>query len=682
MDFTPEQEKILEPLRLAVKEQGDLIRSMKEQKMNKVEIQGAVVELRARKKALEEKEKEFTPVSLEEQFNRAGLEDLCKRRFIYGQSFMIYGGVGGLYDFGPVGCSIKANIISFWRQHFVLEEQMLEIDSSIMTPENVLKASGHVERFSDFMCRDLVTNEYYRADHLIEAHMKKLKAEFRGGDRSVLEEYQSVMDKMDGYTRDELTALIHKYNVVIPESGNPVSELSDFNLMFSTSIGPAGNQKGFLRPETAQGIFVNFKRLLEYNNGRVPFAAAQIGKAFRNEIHPQSGLVRLREFEMAEIEHFFHPSKTDCPKFEYVRNIEVSLYSAENQMSGKGAIRCTLGDAVASGLIENEILAYFLGRIFLFMTGVGINPEFMRFRQHMCTEMAHYAKDCWDCECLISYGWLECVGCANRSCFDLEQHAKGSKNDMFAKEDLKTPEIHNLVEAVPNKGILGKTFKKDASIICSHLASLSNKQTEELESEINSNGKVQIAAEEGRTFELTKDMVTIRRSQKKVFEKDFIPSVIEPSFGIGRILYAALEHTYRVREGGDEQRAFLSLPAAVCALKCSILPLSNKKEFQPFIDEIRKTMSAVGLGYKIDDSSSSIGRRYARTDEIGIPYGITVDFDTVQQRTVTVRERDSTEQVRVHIEDAAQLVKDLCEGRENWANVKSKYGLFQGQESL
>ena len=185
--------------------------------------------------------------------------------------------------------------------------------------------------------------------------------------------------------------------------------------MFQTHIGPSGAVKGFLRPETAQGIFVNFKRLLEFNQGKLPFAAAQIGNAFRNEISPRSGLIRVREFTMAEVEHFCDPAEKDHPKFSGVADTMMTLYSANNQMGGEAARQVRIGDAVAAGTVANQTLGYFLTRIQNFLIKIGVDNSRLRFRQHMANEMAHYACDCWDAEILTSYGWVECVGCADRS---------------------------------------------------------------------------------------------------------------------------------------------------------------------------------------------------------------------------------------------------------------------------
>lgn len=672
-----EPEKEIGPFRRAVKEQADLVRSMKADGRPNLEVQAAVAELKKRKSALDKKEKELAPK--EDQIDRAKLEDTLKRRFFYAPAFSIYGGVAGLYDFGPMGCAMKSNLFSLWRQHFVLEEGMLEIDSCILTPEPVLKASGHMDRFTDFMVKDEKTGECFRADHLLEDVMEKLMVDPKCTAEKKAE-YQLISNQADSYTQEELAAMFTRFSVTAPVTGNPLSQPMDFNLMFKTSIGPGGTTAGFLRPETAQGIFVNFKRLLEFNNGRLPFAAAQIGKAFRNEISPRSGLLRVREFEMAEIEHFVHPEKRNSfHKFRNVSDLRISFFSACNQMDGKPAETLPLGEAVRTGLVANETLGYYIGRIFLFLTRAGIEPEKLRFRQHMSNEMAHYASDCWDAECLTTYGWVECVGCADRSCFDLNCHMTAAKVDMSAKEDLPEPRTVDVVEVVPEKGIIGKQFRREGKGIMDQLASLSSSQAEELEKETAEKGSYELTVGD-KTFTLLPSMFQVKRYQKKVHVVDVIPSVIEPSFGIGRILYAILEHSFRVREG-DEQRVWLALPAVVAPISCSVLPLSGNDQFTNFIQTIAEGLKLRGISHKIDDSGGSIGRRYARTDEIGIPFGITVDFDSVQSDTATLRERNSMRQIRAKIQDLPVVVEALVGGTMTWSQVEEKYPSFTGQES-
>ena len=310
-----------------------------------MDVKKAVAQLKLCKKILEDKELSMAPELA--SFDRAKMEDLLKRRFFYDQSFAIYGGITGQYDFGPMGCALKSNMLNAWRKFFILEEQMLEVDCSILTPEPVLKASGHVDRFADLMVKDMKTGECFRLDHLIKNHLEKLSSD-KKATSELKEECTDITVKLDGMTKAEMAAIVIKYEMKSPTTQNELSEPMEFNLMFATQIGPTGLIKGFLRPETAQGIFVNFKRLLEFNQGKLPFAAAQIGNAFRNEISPRSGLIRVREFTMAEIEHFCDPNFKDHPKFEDVVNYSMTLYSACNQMDGKSAAAITIGEAVST----------------------------------------------------------------------------------------------------------------------------------------------------------------------------------------------------------------------------------------------------------------------------------------------------------------------------------------------
>ncbi|KAF7669275.1 hypothetical protein LDENG_00203280 [Lucifuga dentata] len=294
-------EEVLDPLREAVREQGELVRQMKEQGASEQDMSKAIAELKARKKILEAKELALQPK--DETVDRLKMEDTLKRRFFYDQAFAIYGGVSGLYDFGPVGCALKNNILQVWRQHFIQEEQILEIDCTMLTPEPVLKTSGHVDKFADYMVKDAKTGECFRADHLLKglggvglelkAHLKKLMSDEKCSVEKV-NEMEDVITQMDNYAQQELADLFVKYNVKSPSTGNDLTPPISFNLMFQTSIGPGGNVPGYLRPETAQGMFLNFKRLLEFNQGKLPFGAAQIGSSFRNEISPRTGLIRVR----------------------------------------------------------------------------------------------------------------------------------------------------------------------------------------------------------------------------------------------------------------------------------------------------------------------------------------------------------------------------------------------------
>lgn len=672
----PEIEAKLAPLRAAVKEQGDLIRRLKQENAPEIDIQRAVADLKHRKKTLEDKELALAP---KDDFDRGKLEDLLKQRFFYDQSFAIYGGVNGLYDFGPMGCAMKANLLQAWRSFFILEEQMLEVDTAMLTPEPVLKASGHVERFQDYMVKDLKNGECFRADHLIEATFEKMLSDKKvPEDRK--EEIRVLMPRIDGMSKDDMGETLKKYNMKSPITGNDLSDPIEFNLMFATSIGPTGQVKGYLRPETAQGIFVNFKRLLEFNAGKLPFAGAQIGNSFRNEISPRSGLIRVREFTMAEIEHFCDPGNKDHAKFSSVADLEVALYSACNQMDGKPPEKLAIGQAVKTKLINNETLGYFMARIYLFMTKVGVDPKRLRFRQHLSNEMAHYACDCWDAECKTSYGWVECVGCADRSCYDLTQHTEATGVKLVAERRLPEPRTVDVVECLPQKSVLGKIMKQDAKIVTDYLSSLDADAVEQLEKALAASGEAEIQVD-SKTFAVTPDMVQIKRQQKTLHVEEFVPSVIEPSFGIGRIMYSIFEHNFKTREG-DEQRTYLSLPPIIAPYKCSVLPLSQNAEFAPFVKQLSAKLTLCDVTHKVDDSSGSIGRRYARTDQIAIPYGITVDFDSLQEpHSATLRERETMKQIRVPIEELPALVRDLAQGRTSWDDALDKYPIFVQQEA-
>ncbi|KAK2570478.1 Glycine--tRNA ligase [Acropora cervicornis] len=678
-DSSGENATILDNLRKSVKEQGDLLKKLKSENAPPPDIEVAIKELKVRKKTLENKEKELAPK--EEKFDRSKLEDLLKRRFFFVPAFEIYGGVAGLYDYGPSGCAMEANMLTIWKSHFVLEEQMLEIRASLLTPHQVLKASGHVDRFADCMVKDVKTGDCYRADHLLEGHLEKLLAD-KKLDKEKRNEYESVLGQIDNYGMKELGELLSKYDAKASMTGNDLTDPVEFNLMFATSIGPSGLIPGYLRPETAQGIFVNFKRLLEANNGRLPFAAAQIGPAFRNEISPRSGLLRVREFTLAEIEHFVDPTDKSHPKFENVSSQKLTLYPSEYQIEGKPAVNIALEDAVSQKIVNSQTMGYFLGRVYLFLLKVGVDPKKIRFRQHMFNEMAHYACDCWDAELLTSYGWIECVGCADRACYDLSVHTKATGERLIAQVDLPQPEMVDVVEVVPEKPTIGQAFKKEGKVVMDYLAQMDKESIKEFEDKLTDSGEVTITVD-SKEFKIEKSMIReIKRYQREVHVRDVEPHVIEPSFGVGRIMYAVLEHSFQIREG-DEQRTWLSLPPAVAPVKCSVLPLSKNKEFGQFVKKLSEALTELDIAHKVDDSSGSIGRRYARTDEVAIPFGITVDFDTVNKEphSATLRERNTTRQIRAEIDELPSLVSDLVRGKVTWSEVEGKFGLFEGQET-
>lgn len=630
-------------------------------------------------------------------FTREQLESVLRGRFFYAPAFDLYGGVSGLYDYGPPGCAFQANVVDVWRKHFVLEEDMLEVDCTMLTPFDVLKTSGHVDKFSDWMCRDLRSGEIFRADHLVE---EVLEARLQGNreargeanvdvpeasddkkkrkkkvkqikverlDDEVVREYESILARIDGFSGPELGDLMTKYNIGNPVTGDPLEPPMAFNLMFNTAIGPSGQLRGFLRPETAQGQFLNFNKLLEFNNGKTPFASASIGKSFRNEISPRAGLLRVREFLMAEIEHFVDPEDKSHPRFEEVADIELSFLPRDIQESGSTEpIVKSIREAVETKMVDNQTLGYFIARIYLFLIKIGVDQKRLRFRQHLANEMAHYAADCWDAELQTSYGWIECVGCADRSAYDLTVHANKTKEKLVVRQKLETPQEVTQWEIDVTKKLFGPKFRKDAPKVEAHLLNLSQSELESKSKELKETGKIifQIDGMDG-DIELGDNFLSIEKRTKVVHVREYVPNVIEPSFGIGRIIYAVFEHSFWSRPE-DTARGVLSFPPLVAPAKVLLVPLSNHKDLIPVTSEVSKILRKEQIPFKVDDSGVSIGKRYARNDELGTPFGITIDFESSKDGSVTLRERDSTRQVRGSVSEIIKAIKDITYNNVSW----------------
>lgn len=551
---------------------------------------------------------------------------------------------------------------------------MLELSGTNLTPEVVLEASGHVGKFTDFMVKDELDDRCWRADKLLEESMKEI-INNKDSTEEIKEECLKIKGLADTYDAEKLHEIFQRFNIKCPGSDRTLSFPQPFNLMFATSIGPSGRQRGFLRPETAQGIFVNFKNLYDYNRNKLPFACAQIGLGFRNEISPRDGLLRVREFTMAEIEHFVNPNNKDHPKFEGIASLVLPLYGQQQQEEQTSAIHMSLGEAVERKSINNQTLAYFMGRTYLFLRSCGIKSEGIRFRQHMKDEMAHYAADCWDAEILLSIGWVECVGIADRACYDLTKHAEKSKKNLSAAELYPQPKIVDFIDMKPNKGVMGATFKGNNQAILGKLSEMSEHEKEDLIRSLEEKGEAEISLET-QTFILTKNMVAPVKATKTINQDVFYPSVIEPSFGVGRIIYAILEHAFRERTNVKEVRNYLSLPPIISPVKCCVLPLSKNLEFDPFVAQLRDLVKRKRLSCEVDDSSTTIGKKYARCDEIGIPFAVTIDFQTVSDHTVTLRETLSMTQVRLPLDHAAKVLQKLIYSELTWENVQGTYPAF------
>ncbi|RNE96409.1 putative glycyl tRNA synthetase [Trypanosoma rangeli] len=609
-----------------------------------------------------------------ENLVRAEFEDTCRRRFFFGLAFDPYGGAAGLYDMGPPLCAMKANLLAHWRQHFVLEENMCEVDTTCLTPAEVFKASGHVLRFNDVMVRDTVTGECIRADKLLEEYCEAQLKDTVALPDARRQELQTLRNTAGGMTPAEIQAAVAHHQITSPK-GHALSEPFPFNLMFATNIGPEGDRVGYMRPELAQGIILNFKRLLDSGNAqRMPFAGACIGTAFRNEIAPRAALLRVREFTLAEIEHFVNPNDKHHDKFAAVKDTEFWAWSRELQAANAEPVCITVGNAVAQQIIDNETLGYFIARTALFLTAVGV--RFVRFRQHQRNEMAHYAQDCWDAELLTSYGWVECVGIADRSAYDLTQHSAASKKDLFAREEFTEPRTERQLQRKLQKGAIGKAFGRNAGEVMAYLTAAPEAACVELGERLASSGSAEITTASGFTATLRPGMVQFDYKEVKVTGRNYIPSVIEPSFGVGRILYALLEQSYWVRRdesAKNEKRAVFSLRPVIAPQKVAVLPLLVKPELTAAVEGIRSELVLRGISTRTDDSGASIGKKYARVDELGIPFCVTCDFEA--DGCVTLRERDSARQVRIPLAKVADVVAALSRPSQprDWGSVEAEF---------
>ncbi|CAM9263679.1 unnamed protein product, partial [Heterosigma akashiwo] len=652
-------------LAAAVVKQGNVVKMLKRDGGAAEDIAREVAILKDLKLQLEAARAAEAPK--EDAIDRKALEKLLLHRMFVVPAFEIHGSVAGLFDLGPPACALKANVVAEWRRHFVLQEGMLEMECTCLTPEAVLKTSGHVDRFTDLMVKDPTNGECFRADKLLEDFIDKLIEDNPTMSQAEMDKHRLVQRQADAYSPEEIHAIFQEYNIVSPTSGAALSEPYPFNLMFKTSIGPEGTAVGYLRPETAQGLFVNFRRLLEFNGAKMPFAAAQIGLGFRNEISPRAGLIRVREFCMAEIEHFVHPEHKDHDKFEQVAGKTLQLFGQDDQLGSGKARYMTIGEAVATGLVNNQTLGYFMARTQLFLEKIGIIPEKMRFRQHLRTEMAHYAADCWDMEIETSYGWVECVGHADRACYDLKVHSERTNVAMEASLLYKEPKKVEAWTLKPDGGKIGPVYKKDQKAVKAALEALSADKVLQLKNDLEANGSADVAG-----FTIQKDMVKFKFAKKTVHEEKYMPSVIEPSFGIGRILYCLLEHSFYTRRS-DEQRAVMRFPPLVAPIKAGIYNLKVTPATNAHVARLTELLSAAGVTNKADTASGSLGRRYARADELGVPYGVTVDPDTLTRDTVTLRERDTCAQIRLPVVALAPLIADLCAGRTTWEQAMRKF---------
>ena len=435
---------------------------------------------------------------------------LCKRRgFIY-QGSDVYGGLSGTWDYGPLGVQLKRNIMNLWWRMFVDErDDIYGVDAAILMNPKVWKASGHVDTFVDPLCEDTVNHRRYRTDHILK-------------DNGI---------DADGLTMEQMDELIAEKGIKSPD-GNPLSKSRTFNMMFKTSVGATESEDSvaYLRPETAQGIFTNFKNVVDSFYPDLPFGIAQQGKAFRNEIAPRDFVFRSREFEQMEIEYFVNPENWQEAFDELLKSTHE------------------------------------------FLEALGLDPRNIHELDVPAEDRAHYSKKTIDIEYDFPIGKEELMGIAYRTDFDL----------------------------------------------------------------------MNIQRVSGKSMEYT-----IKGTNEK-----FVPHVIEPSFGVERALMAVLSSAYREDEQNGSKRVYLALPEHLAPVKFAVSPLlKNKPELVEKAREIYANLSKKNPGRVMWDDNGNIGKRYRRQDEIGTPHCVVVDFQTLEDDTVTVRERDTTEQRRVKVEE-------------------------------
>ncbi|MDA7492249.1 glycine--tRNA ligase, partial [Candidatus Poseidonia sp.] len=409
------------------------------------------------------------------------------------------------------------------------------------------------------------------------------------------------------------------------------------NLMFNTTIGAGSSgRQGFLRPETAQGMFTSFNALFRHFRERLPFGAVQLGKGYRNEIAPRQGMIRLREFNMAELEYFIDPEKQPDSNLGDLSDLMLTLVG-----DGQEPTNMRLQDALDTGLIRHATVAEFIGRTHRFLEHVGIDTEKIRFRQHEQDEMAHYAVDCWDAELHGSYGWVECVGIAHRGCYDLEAHENATGKTLRARREFDEPRTTVIDAWTINGATAGPAFKAMAGQV--------KKAVEDLPKDTVF--PCMVTVEEGATVEVMAEHVKPNQKTVKETGEWYLPHVIEPAFGIDRIIWHVLDHAYNEDIKNDEQYVRMELSEEIVPVDIAVFPLFEKDGMGERARAIHQRLCATPGLVSMYDASGSIGRRYARADEIGVPRCVTVDHQTLEDMTVTVRSRDTGEQIRVPIDE-------------------------------
>ncbi len=549
--------------------------------------------------------------------------ELARRRGFFWPSYEVYGGVAGLYDLGPLGTLLKNRIVDKWREWFVRRHQdlVVEVETPIITPHKVLEASGHVKHFTDPIVECLKCGRRFRADQLVEERLN-IKAE--------------------GMGVDEIGRIISEEGVKCPVCGGDLSNVRLFSLLFTTTIGPYSHDIGYLRPESAQGMFTSFKRVYEAFRERLPIGIAQIGKVARNEISPRQGMVRLREFTIMEVEFFFDPENPSCEVLGRCYG-KLRLLTADARIKGVDKpLELEVMEALENGVIKTPWTAYWMCVARNFISDLGIPENQMYFEEKLPNEKAHYSAQTFDQLVRVSrWGWIEVSGHAYRTDYDLSMHMRYSGQDFRVFKRYEEPLTVKTQKVVINKALIGRIFKERSSNVINAISSL----------DVNTLRTLLTSDEEYVRVEeylIPKNAITIQEVTEKISGKHIIPHVVEPSFGAERILFVVLDNSYS--EEGD--RVVLRLPRSLAPIQVAVYPLVNDEALEVRAKQIYEELVNKGL-YVVYDDSGSIGRRYARADEVGVPIAVTVDYQTLEDSTVTLRDRDSRTQIRVRRDEVA-----------------------------
>jgi glycyl-tRNA synthetase len=520
----------------------------------------------------------------------------------------------------------------------------MEISSPDVMPEAVFEASGHLDTFDDMLVECAECGQSHRADHLVE-------------DNTDIEEAESL-------SNERIAEIITEEDIACPSCGTALAgqAVEDFNLMFETNIGPGSSSPGYLRPETAQGIFVEFPQWAEYARNQLPFGVAQIGKAYRNEISPRKSIIRVREFTQAELEHFIDP-EDDQPPLERVADVVVPLYSIESQQDDDGGVaEMTVREAVDEGVVESPWIAYYLGLSKGWYERVGVDMDRFRYRQHLPDERSHYASDCWDAEAELGGDWVEITGFAYRGDYDLRKHDEYSDEDYTVFKQYDEPVTVERATVDPDMSYLGPEFGGDAEAVAEALDALAGRDPDAFD------GDEVTVDVDGSEYSVPVDRTGFEMEEVTESGEHIMPHVVEPSFGVGRLVYTVLAHAYWTETVDGEERTVLSLDPEIAPTTVGVFPLMDKDGLAERARSVAADLRAAGLAVEYDDSGA-IGRRYRRQDEVGTPFCVTVDYDTLEDGTVTIRDRDSRAQARAAIDDLAATITDLRDGVQSFEDL-------------